>query len=175
MTKKGENNWFAIASLVLSIVWLILLISVIGTPLGIIAIILWLIFGIIALNKKQKKSTAITGIVISGIVLILSTVMTIVWIKFIQNNKDVLIDPVVNFSAMVAENPDLLILMNNDNFENEFESLFQIKMIEKFGSGFEWKWWDEIKNEIPGIFEEMQNIMLSLKDKYQTELPVDVD
>ena len=168
-TKKEKRDWFSITSLVLSIVWALLCLSIVWIFIGLPAVIVWLIFGIIALVKKQKKIMAIVWISISSLVILISVSLMVIWIIFVRNNADVLIEPIKEFSQMIEQNPELSKLMSNEEFANEFEYEFKNKMIEKFGEETEIDNRDEVKTQIPGIFEEMKSIMLELQEKYQIE------
>jgi len=65
MSTQELKTWLSTTSLVLSIIWALLCISVIGIVFGIPVSIAALVFGIIALVQKQQKSMAIIGIAIS--------------------------------------------------------------------------------------------------------------
>lgn len=165
--KKEKKDWLSITSLVLSIVWALLCLSIIWIFIGLPAVIAWLIFGIIALVKKQKKWMAIAGVIISSVVVIVSVVLIVVWVIFFRNNADVLIDPIKEFSQMIEQNPELSELMSNKEFANEFEYEFKNRMIEKFWDESEMESRSEIKTHIPSIFEEMKILMLELQEKHQ--------
>jgi len=164
---KEQKSWLSVASLILGIVWLVLCVTVIGAPVGIPVAILALIFGIIALVKKQKKGMAVAGVIISWLVVLASVATIIVSTIFIKNNSDVLIDPIMWFSEMMENDPELEELMENPEFRAEFEYLFEMKIIENFGEeeNVENRW--EAKTKIPMIFEEMESVLLELKEKYK--------
>jgi len=76
-------------------------------------------------------------------------------------------DPIKDFSQMIDENPELAELMQNPEFANEFEYEFKNIMTEKFGEEPEIENREEMKWYIPTIFEEMEWLMLELKDKHK--------
>jgi ABC-type dipeptide/oligopeptide/nickel transport system permease component len=165
--KQDQKSWLSTTSLVLSIVWAVLSLTIIGAILWIPLTIAGLIFGIIALVKKQKKWMAVAGIIISGLVILFSIIILTVWIMFFRKNSDVLMDPIKDFSQMIDENPELAELMQNPEFANEFEYEFKNIMTEKFGEEPEIENREEMKWYIPTIFEEMEWLMLELKDKHK--------
>jgi hypothetical protein len=69
----------------------------------------------------------------------------------------------------MENDPELTELMNTSEFRSDFETAFQAKIIEKYGKAEDMNNREEIKTEIPVIFDEMQNVMLELKAKYKTE------
>jgi len=165
--KKEQKDWLSIASLVLSIIWAILCLTVIGAILGVPLAIVALIFGIIALVKKQKKWMAIAGVIISGLIIVISIVVISIWVVFFKRNADVLMGPIKEFSQMIEQNPELTELMNKQEFANEFEYEFKNRMIEKFWTESEMENREDIKTQIPSIFEEMKDVIMELKEKYQ--------
>ena len=166
-SKKEKKDWLSITSLVLSIVWALLCLSIIWAFIWLPAVILWLIFGIIALVKKQKKWMAIAGVIISSLVIVVSIIVISIWVMFFRKNADVLIDPIKEFSQIIKEDPELAELMNKKEFANEFEYEFKNRMIEKFWDDAEMESREDIKTQIPSIFEEMKNLMFELKEKHQ--------
>lgn len=77
-TKKEIKNGYSTTSLVLSIVWALFCLTIIGAIFWIRLSIAALILGIVALVKKQKKWTALAWVIISGLVLLVSTTILIV-------------------------------------------------------------------------------------------------
>lgn len=165
--KKNQKDWLSITSLVLSIVWALLCLSIIWAFIWLPAVVLWLIFGIIALVKKQKKWMAIAGLIISGLVITVFTIIISVWVIFLRKNADVLVEPIKEFSQIIKEDPELAELMNKQEFASEFEYEFKNRMIEKFWEDPDLESREDIKTQIPSIFEEMKNLMLELKEKHQ--------
>ena len=66
----------------------------------------------------------------------------------------------------MENDPELTALMNNATFRNDFEEAFQAKLIEKYGDDADLDNRENIKTEIPVIFDEMQSVMLELKEEY---------
>ncbi len=165
--KKDQKDWLSITSLVLSIIWAVLCLTIIGAILWIPLAVVALIFGIIALVKKQRKSIAITGIIISSLIILISIITVIIWVMFFKRNADVLVEPIKEFSQIIKENPELTELMNKKDFANEFEYEFKNRMIEKFWEDSEMESREDIKTQIPSIFEDMKDLMFELKEKHQ--------
>jgi len=160
-TKKG--NGLAIASFVLALVWGFLCITIIGGVLWVICWILSIIFWIVALTKKQTKRASILWIIFSLIwVAIVVIFTTVIW-KFIVQHKDQLINPISEFSTRVEKNPDFAKLMENEEFSDKFEEIFEKRLQEKYWNeysdindvnGLMTVWWD--------LFEEMKDIVTDL-------------
>ena len=167
--KTEQKSGLSTTSLVLAIVWFVLCITLIGAIIWIPLAIAALIFGIIALVKKQKKWMAIAGVIIWGLVTLVWIGLAIFGTIFVRNNADVLLDPIMQMSEMIDEDPELEALMENPAFQAEFQYLFQQRMEEKFGDMEDVEWWEESKEYIPQIFDEMQTLILELKEKYKTE------
>lgn len=167
--KTEQKSGLSTTSLVLAIVWLALCITVIGAIIWIPLAILALIFGIIALVKKQKKGTAIAGVIIWWLVTLIGLGLAIFGTIFVKNNADVLMDPIMEMSEMMKADPELEELMENPAFQAEFQYLLQQRITEKFGGMKDAEGWEESKEYIPEIFAEMKSIMLELKEKYKTE------
>lgn len=169
-TKKIEKkSGLSVTSLVLSIVWALLCLTIIWALIWIPVAIVGLIFGIIALVKKQKKWMAIAWVIISWLIVLITIWLTIFGTIFLKKNSDILLDPMVEFSEMMKQDPELAELMQNPAFQSEFQYLFEQRMREKYGDLEEIDGREEWKQYIPEIFEEMESIMLWLKEKYQTE------
>lgn len=164
-TQTEQKSGLSTTSLVLAIVWLVLCITIIGAlvwvPLAIAALIIW----IIALVKKQKKWTAIAGIIISWFVILVTIIIVTVGFVFLKNNADTILNPIMEFSEMMKNDPELAALMQNPEFANEFEYIFKSRLTEKLGTA-EIENLSEIKSIFPMMFDEMKNVMLELKDKY---------
>ena len=173
-TKKTEQkSGLSTTSLVLSIVWLLLSMTIIWAFLWIPLALLWLIFGIIALVQKQKRWTAIAWVVIWGIVTLITLAIVIFGTIFLKNNADLIIEPIKWVAEMMENDPELATMMNNPMIQAEFELLFKTRLAEKFGEDFaeneEFESRDDIKTQIPVIFDEMKIIMLELKEKHSVE------
>lgn len=171
--ENQKSNWLAIASFVLALVWVICCLSVIGIVLWIICWILALIFGIIALCKKQTKWAALTGTIVSGIFVVLSAVLCVILWNFVVKHSDVLVEPVKDFSAWVDANPDLAALMNNDEFSDKFEDLLDKKLKEKYGENYDtvedfdwvlgiWEW----------LFDEMKDTLSNLATEFDPDIVI---
>jgi hypothetical protein len=76
----NEKNGFGLASLILGAAAVLLF----GTCINFILIILAIIFGVIQLSRSQKKAMAVTGIVLSGVSLVLSIVLWVVVLSHID-------------------------------------------------------------------------------------------
>lgn len=166
MEETKKSNWLAIASFVLALVWGFLCITLIWLPLGILCWILALIFGIVALCKKQTKRASILWIIFSLLwIIILIVCTTVIW-KFVVQHKDQLITPISEFSARVDENPEIATLMDNEEFSEKFETAIKERLEQKYGEEF-----SGIDN-IDGImdirwdfFEEMKNVASELAEQ----------
>lgn len=167
-TKKEIKNGYSTTSLVLSIVWALFCLTIIGAIFWIRLSIAALILGIVALVKKQKKWTALAWVIISGLVLLVSTTILIVGFIFVKNNADVLVNPIMELSEIIKNDPELAKLIDNPEFANEFEYMFKSRLIENFGTG-EIDEEQDILSVFPLMLDEMKDVMLELKDKYKTE------
>jgi hypothetical protein len=76
----NEKNGFGLASLILGAAAVLLF----PTCINFILIILAIVFGVIQLSRSQKKSMAVTGIVLSGVSLVLSIVLWVVVLSHID-------------------------------------------------------------------------------------------
>ena len=161
--KKTWGNWLAIASFVLALVGGFLCLTIIGGVLWIICFVLSLIFGIIALCKKQTARAAISGMAISLVAICCVAILTLNVGRFVVNHKDELISPITQFSNWVDENPDLVELMKDEEFSAKFETAFKAKMQEKYWEDYEnVNSVDWALNIWGDVFEEMQNTLLEL-------------
>lgn len=176
--KKTWWNWLAIASFVLALVWGLMCITVLLLPLWILCLVLALIFGIVALCKKQTKWASILWIIFSIIWMTLVAIWgTLIW-KFVVQHKDQFVTPITNFSARVEENPEIAQLMENDEFSDKFEAAIQQRLQEKYGEKYsnidsiDWMMdiWDD-------LFEEMINVATELAEQewINAIVPVDIE
>lgn len=176
--KTNWWNWLAIASFVLALVWWFLCLTIIGGILWIICWILALIFGIVALCKKQTKWASILWIILSLLWMAIVVICTSVIWRFIVQHKDQFINPINDFSARVEENPEFAKLMENEDFSDKFEAAIQQRLQEKY--------WEEYSNinDIDWImdiwddlFEEMKNVATELAEQewVNAVVPVDVE
>ena len=103
------------------------------------------------------------------ITIVIITVATI----FIKRNADIIIDPIIEMSEMIENDPVLAEMMGNPTIQEEFERTLvekiTITFAEEIESGDKDKTREEIKPMIPVIFDEMTNVMLELKEKYKEE------
>jgi hypothetical protein len=76
----NEKNGFGLASLILGAAAVLLF----PTCINFILIILAIVFGVIQLSRSQKKAMAVTGIVLSGVSLVLSIVLWVVVLSHID-------------------------------------------------------------------------------------------
>ncbi|HPC34404.1 MAG TPA: DUF4190 domain-containing protein [Candidatus Absconditabacterales bacterium] len=161
---KNQKKGLAITSFVLSLVGLLLSLTVVGAIIGVPIAILGLIFGIVALVKKQKKGLAVTGVVISGLILLITSILAI----FVVRNYDEIVVPVKEIAQMMKEDPELAVLMTNEQFAEEFQSRFQKVLIQKFGAANDGLSTGENLESlaVPTIMEEMKNVLYQLKDEY---------
>lgn len=164
--ENQKSNGLAIASFVLALVWGFLCLTLIWLPLGVLCWILALIFGIVALCKKQTKRASILWIIISLLWTIILVVCTSVIWKFIVQHKDQFMSPIAEFSAWVEENPEIAALMEDDEFSDKYEAAIKERLQEKYGEEFsnidsiDWAlsiWWD--------MFEEMKNVAIELAEQ----------
>jgi len=165
--KKEQKSGLSVTSLILAIVWGLLCLTIIWAFIWVPAAIVGLIFGIIALVKKQKKWMAIAWVIISWLVILITAWLIIFWTIFVKKNSDVLLDPMMQFAETMKQDPELEELMQNPAFQSEFQYLFEQRMREKYGNLEEIDGREEWKQYIPEIFEEMESVMLWLKEKYQ--------
>lgn len=158
---ENQSSWLAIASFVLALVGcLFLLIPFISVILWILAII----FGIVALCKKQQaKWASILWIIIS---ILWAAITLIVWLfvgKLIAENKDEFISPITEFSAWVEENPEVAALMEDEEFNEKFQSTLEQRLAEKYGEDYEdIEDLEGIFNIWGDLFEEMKNVATEL-------------
>ena len=176
--KTNWWNWLAIASFVLALVWWFLCLTIIGGILWIICWILALIFGIVALCKKQTKWASILWIILSLLWMAIVVICTAVIWRFVVQHKDQFINPLTDFSARVEENSEIAQLMENDEFSDKFEAAIQQRLQEKYWENFsnidsvDWImniWWD--------MFEEMINVATELAEQEWINgiIPVDIE
>ena len=132
-----------------------------------------MIFGIIALVQKQKKWLAIAWVVVGGIVTAITIAIVIVWSIFLRNNAETIVKPVVEIWQMIDEDQKLAEIMSDPTVKSEFEFLLRKRIEEKLWKDFGTKEWDqsrnEIKSQLPVIFEEIKSTMLELKEKYSVK------
>ena len=161
--KTNWWNWLAIASFVLALVWWFLCLTIIGGILWIICWLLALIFGIVALCKKQTKRASILGIIFSALWMAIVVIFATVLWRFVVQHKDQFMNPITDFSARVEENPEIAQLMQDEDFSDKLEVAIQQRLQEKYGEEYsdidsiDWimdVWWD--------MFEEMKNIATEL-------------
>ena len=179
---KNQKKWLAVTSFVLSLVWLLLSLTVvwiwaiIWVPLAILWLtivwiwviiwvplaILWLIFWIVALVKKQKKWLAVTWIVISWLILLITSIFSIFVVRYAP------LEEINEIAQMMEEDPELAVLMTNEQFAEEFQSRFQTVLIQKFGAANDGlSTWENLESlAVPTIMEEMKNVLYQLKDEY---------
>jgi len=160
--ENQQSNWLAIASFVLGLIWSLLSLIIIGLPLWIICLILALIFGIVALCKKQAKRAWILWIIFS----ILWMIIVAVYTKFALQHKDEFIDPIKEFYVWIEENPETAALMENDEFSEKFDAVIEQKLQEKYGEKFSsidsFDWIVDIRAD---LFEEMKNVATELAEQ----------
>ena len=164
--KKTWWNWLAIASFVLALVWGLMCITVFLLHLWIICLVLSLIFGIVALCKKQTKWASILWIIFSLIWMALVAILgTLIW-RFVVQHKDQFVTPITNFSARIEENPEIATLMDDEEFSDKFDVAIKQRLQEKYGEDFSNIdsidgimdiWWD--------MFEEMKNVATELAEQ----------
>lgn len=164
--KTNWWNWLAIASFVLALVWGFLCLTIIGGILWIICWILALIFGIVALCKKQTKWASILWIIFSVLWLIATVILTSAIWKFIANHKDEFMNPITDFSARVEENPNIAALMEDDEFSDKFEKALEQRLQEKYGKEYsDINNIDWFMNVWGDLFEEMKNVATELAEQ----------
>ena len=160
---KNQKKWLAVTSFVLSLVWLLLSITIVWAIIWIPIIILWLIFGFIALAKKQKKWLAIAWTIISWLALLITSIFAFFFIR----HYDEIVWPITEIAQMMKEDPELAVLMTNEQFAEEFQSKFQEVLIQKFWTEQLTNDWESVENlAVPTIMEEMKNVLYQLKDEY---------
>lgn len=176
--KTNWWNWLAIASFVLALVWWFLCLTIIGGILWIICWILALIFGIVALCKKQTKWASILWIILSLLWMAIVVICTTVIWRFIVQHKDQFINPINDFSARVEENPEFAKLMEDEDFSDKFEAAIQQRLQEKYGEKYsdinDINWIMDIWDD---LFEEMKNVATELAEQewVNAVVPVDVE
>ena len=70
-------------------------------------------------------------------------------------------------SQMMKDNPEFAELMKNPEFTNEFEYELKNRLINRFWVEPEIENREDIKTQIPSIFEDMKELMFELKEKHQ--------
>ena len=176
--KTNWWNWLAIASFVLALVWWFLCLTIIGGILWIICWILALIFGIVALCKKQTKWASILWIILSLLWMAIVVICTTVIWRFIVQHKDQFMNPINDFSARVEENPEFAKLMEDEDFSDKFEAAIQQRLQEKYGEKYsdinDIDWIMDIWDD---LFEEMKNVATELAEQewVNAVVPVDVE
>jgi hypothetical protein len=92
---------------------------------------------------------------------------------FLKKNADIIITPIMEMAEMMENDPVLAEMMNDPAIQSEFELLFKERLTEKFGEEFaedeKFENREDIKTQIPVIFDEMETIMLELKEKHSVE------
>jgi hypothetical protein len=92
---------------------------------------------------------------------------------FLKKNADVVITPIQEIVEMMENDPELAEMMNDPVIQSEFELLFKTRLTEKFGEEFaedqDFENREDIKTQIPVIFDEMESVMLELKEKHKAE------
>lgn len=151
MEEKATNkNWLAIASFVLAILWTLFCLSIVCLPLWVICLILAVIFGLIALCKRQKTRASILWILISLWVFIGGWML---WKK--------LSAPVVDFFNRVRENPAIWDMMSEKDFALKVKDNVTEKLQEKYGDSDDIKFFD-VWSE---AFEEAKQNILELAEQ----------
>lgn len=176
--KKTWWNWLAIASFVLALVWGFFCITLLLSPLWILCLILSLIFGIVALCKKQIKRASILWIVFSVLWMAIVVLCTTIISRFIVQHKDEFINPITEFSERVDANPEIAALMEDERFSDIFEETFKQRFEEKYGEEFknieDIDWLFDIRWD---MFEEMKDVATTLAEKewIDTLVPVNLE
>ena len=116
-----ETNNSAIASFILALLWAFLCLIIIWLPLGIICLILSVIFGIIALFKKQKLRAAILWLIISISILIY---WVIVWRKLITS--------AVDFYNWFRETPEIFELRKDKDYTDQLKDELEDRLKDKY-------------------------------------------
>jgi hypothetical protein len=100
----NEKNGFGLASLILGAAAVLLF----PTCVNFILIILAIVFGVIQLSRSQKKAMAVTGIVLSGVSLVLSIVL---WVVVLSH---------IDFGS-VFDSDDLFDYDFSDDYDNDYD------------------------------------------------------
>ena len=84
---------------------------------------------------------------------------------FFRKNADVFLTPAKEFTQMIQKDPQLVLLMEDPNFNNQLQYILKDKLIARYQD-------DQIdiikdwKNEIDFISKEIQNTVSQLKSTY---------
>jgi hypothetical protein len=100
----NEKNGFGLASLILGAAAVLLF----GTCINFILIILAIVFGIIQIARSPKKAMAVTGIVLSGVSLVLSIAL---WVVVLSH---------IDFGS-VFDSDDLFDYDFSDDYDNDYD------------------------------------------------------
>ena len=164
--KTNWGNWLAIASFVLALVWGLLCLILIWLPLWVICLILALIFGIVALYKKQTKRASILWIIISLFWMVIIFICSKFLLNLWNEHKDQIITPITEFSERVEANPEIAALFDDEKFSEIFEETFEQRFEEKYEEDIKnienIDWLFDIRWD---MFEEMKDIATTLAEK----------
>ena len=168
---QNQWNWLAIASFVLALVWVFFCMTIIWLPLWVICILLALIFGIIALCKKQTLWAALIGTIISWLITLVWIISTISLWTFVSNHSDQIVDPIKDFATWAEANPQVADMLNDPATNEQFEELLEQRMEEIY-----WEDFDQVKDidwlldVWASLFGEMENVLTELSTNAWTPI-----
>ena len=162
---QQKKSGLSITSFILSVLGLFLCMTIIGVIIGVPFALLGLIFWIFALAYKQTKGLAIVGVVIGWLITVFAATILTIAATFVNNNKDVLLEPMKNFSQLMKDDPQVVMTMQDARFQADFKPLFL--------SNLSWKvdlekddTWEDMRVMLPVMYQEMVNTIMQLKNKY---------
>ena len=125
MNNTKKSSWLAIASLVCTIIWIVLTISLIWIIIGIPLLIIWFILWVIAIFKKQKLWMSITSTILSWIILTL-----IIWLITILSS---VLEPIKWFifdiESKIQSDSELQVLLQQDEFSEALSNNIETSMM----------------------------------------------
>ena len=115
--EKKPFQWGKL-SFILSLVGLLLVLTILGSPLGFLLFFLAIIFSIVAFVKKEKVWPALVGLLISVLIPLLMGVMLFKLLKpIIAPAKE----QIIAYTQWIASDAEMRNLMENDDFADYFE------------------------------------------------------
>jgi hypothetical protein len=86
-------------------------------------------------------------------------------IIFVRKNADVFLTPAKEFTQMIQKDPQLVLLMEDPNFNNQLQYILKEKLIARYQNN-QIDIIKDRKNEIDFISKEFQNTVTELKSQY---------
>lgn len=183
-TQSEEKNTVALIGMIFSIIWLVLLITIIGARLGLFFLLLWLVLWIIWLFWRPKWK-AIVAVIISGLTLWLISFCICYIRKSIQpsalqftsymeekieNNQEIMESD--DFSNLVQQNFEQIISSRypeNEDLKNLYESSNWNNAMEKVSNIFFWLLEESIDVTIEQINSNTENNIIEDTENIEIE------